>query len=125
MISFDGYVRRVFFGTLSLILVIAGIFLLLNHNSWARGVALGGAASLVSLVIMAGDVRKQGNVTGGTVLRPAYGGYALRMMVIAAALVYAALSVKIALWAAIPAVFASQFAMTCGELLGSKEQETN
>lgn len=123
MSSFVNYVRRVFFGTLSLILVIAAIFLFLGHKPWARGVVLGGAASLVSLVIMAGGVRRQGDVTGGQVLRLAYGRYALRMAVIAAVLIYSATNETIALWAAIPALFASQFVMTCGELLGGREQE--
>jgi hypothetical protein len=122
--SFDRYVRRVFFGTLSLILFFAGIFLLVGHKSWARGVVLGGAASLVGLVIMAGDVRRQGDVEGGQALRLAYGRYALRMAVMAAVLIYSATNEKIALWATIPALFASQLAMTCGELLGGKEQGT-
>jgi hypothetical protein len=121
--SFDRYVRRVFFGTLSLILFFAGISLLLGHKPWARGVVLGGAASLVGLVIMAVDVRRQGDVTGGQVLRLAYGRYALRMAVIAAVLIYSATNETIALWATIPALFASQFVMTCGELLGGREQE--
>jgi len=121
--SFVNYVRWVFFSTLSLILVIAAIFLFLGHKPWARGVVLGGAASLVSLVIMAGDVRRQGDVTGGQIVRPAYGRYALRMTVIAAVLIYSATSIKIAFWATVPALFASQIIMTGGELLGGKEQE--
>ena len=121
--SFDRYVRRVFFGTLSLILVIAGTFLLLGHKPWTLGVVLGGAASLVNLVIMAGDVRRQGGVTGGQVGQPAYGRYALRMTVIAAVLIYSATSIKIAFWATVPALFVSQFIMSSGELLGEREQE--
>jgi len=120
---FVNYVRRVFFGTLSLILVIAAIFLFLGHKPWARGVVLGGAASLVSLVIMAGDVRRQGDVTGGQIVRPAYGRYALRMTVIAAVLIYSATSIKIAFWATVPALFASQFIMTAGEFLGERGRE--
>ena len=123
MNSFDSYVRRVFFGSLSLILLFAGIFLLTGHKPWARGVSLGGAASLVNLVIMARDVRRQGNLTGRRSLRSAYGPYALRMTIIAAILIYAATSKNIALWATVPALFTSQFAMTCGELLRGKEQE--
>jgi hypothetical protein len=121
--SFVNYVRRVFFGTLSLILVIAAIFLFLGHKPWARGVVLGGAASLVNLVIMAGDVRRQGDMTGGQIVRPAYGRYALRMTAIAAVLIYSATSTKIAFWATVPALFASQVIMTGGELLAGKEQE--
>lgn len=121
--SFDKYVRRVFFGTLSLVLVLAGAFLLAGNRSWARGLVLGGAASLVNLVIMASEVRRQGMIASRA-SRPAYGRYALRMAIIAAALLYAATNEKVALWATIPALFASQFAMTCGELLGGKEQGT-
>jgi len=123
--SFDRYVRRVFFGTLSLILVLAGIFLFAGHKPWARGMVLGGAAGLVGLVIMAGDIRRQGEVTGGQVPRLAYGRYALRMAVMAAVLIYSATNEEIALWVTIPALFATQFAMTCGELLGKKEQGTS
>jgi hypothetical protein len=72
---------------------------------------------------MAADVRRQGSVTGGQVVRSAYGRYALRMAVIAAALIYSATSIKIAFWATVPALFASQFIMTGGELLGEREQE--
>lgn len=123
MDSFERYLRRVFVGTLSLILVVAGIFLFVQQEPWARGIVLGGIASLTNLVIMAGDVRRQGRVAEGQLVRPAYGRYALRMTINAAVLVYSALSVKVVLWAAIPALFASQLIMTCGELLGNKEQE--
>jgi hypothetical protein len=121
--SFDQYVHRVFVGTLLLILVIAGIFLLAGHNPWARGVVLGGTASLVNLFIMAGGVRRQGPMVGDQGMNSAYGRYALRMAVIAAALIYSATSIKIAFWATVPALFASQFIMTGGELLGGREQE--
>ena len=124
MSSFDKYVRRVFFGTLSLILLFAGIFLFVERMPWARGVALGGAASLVNLIIMAGDVRKQGAATGSLTVGSVYGRYALRMALIAGVLIYSATNENIALWATIPALFASQFAMTCGELLASREQGT-
>ena len=124
MNSFDRYVRRVFFGTLSLILAFAGIFLFFGRIPWARGVVLGGIASLVNLVIMARDVKRQGQTAEGQVVRPVGGLYALRMMIIAVALIYAATNEKIALWAVVPALFASQFAMTCGELVGKREQET-
>ncbi|MDF1524946.1 MAG: ATP synthase subunit I [bacterium] len=124
MSSFDKYVRRVFFGTLSLILLFAGIFLFVERMPWARGVVLGGAASLVNLVIMAGDVRKQGVVIESKSFRSAYGRYALRMSLLAGVLIYSATNENIALWATIPALFASQFAMTCGELLAGREQGT-
>jgi len=121
--TFDKYVHRVFFGVLSIILVFAGTFLFLGHKPWARGVALGGIASLVNLVIMAGGIQRQGALLGRQMVRPAYGRYALRMTATAAVLVYAATSSKITLWATIPALFASQFVMTCGELLGSNKEE--
>lgn len=123
MSSFDRYVRRVFFGTLSLILLLAGIFFFVERMPWARGVILGGAASLVNLVIMAGEVRRQGSLTGGQFVRQSYGRYALRMTIIAAALVYSAIGVKVNFWATVPALFASQFIMTSGELLGNRGQE--
>lgn len=123
MSSFDKYVRRVFFGNLSLILVLAGIFLLAGHPPWARGFALGGAASLANLVIMAHEVRRAGEAEN-RIFRPSYANYALRMTIITAALIYSAVSVDIALWAAIPALFSGQLTMTCGEFLGGKEQRT-
>lgn len=123
MSSFNKYVHRVFVGTLLLILVVAGIFLFLERMPWARGVVLGGAASLVNLVIMAGDVRRQGPMVGDQGMSPAYGRYALRMALIAAVLIYSATSIKIAFWATVPALFTSQFIMTGGELLGEREQE--
>jgi hypothetical protein len=121
--SFNHYVRRIFFGTLSLVLVFAGIFLLLGHKPWARGVVLGGAASLLNLLVMAGDVRRQGADVGTRGGRPTLGRYALRMAAIAAVLIYSATNDNIALWATVPALFASQFVMTGGELLGDREQE--
>ena len=117
--NFNRYVSRIFLGTLSLVLIAAGISLLLGHKSWARGFALGGIASLTNLVIMAGDVRRQGKAMDGQLVRPSYGHYTLRMTVTAAALVYAAVSVKISFWAAIPALFAAQFIMVCSELMES------
>jgi len=120
---FDQYVHRIFAVTLIFIIIVAGIFLFMGFKPWARGVVLGGAASLISLVIMAGDVRRQGDVTGGQIVRPAYGRYALRMTVIAAVLIYSATSIKIAFWATVPALFVSQFIMTSGELLGNRGQE--
>jgi hypothetical protein len=123
MRSFDRYVHRVFIGTLLLILAVAGTLLLTGHRPWARGVVLGGVAGLVNLVIMAGDVRRQGPMVGEQGMNPAYGRYALRMAVIAAVLIYSATSINIAFWATVPALFASQIVMTGGELLGEREQE--
>jgi len=77
----------------------------------------------VNLVIMAGDVRRQGPMVGEQGMNPAYGRYALRMAVIAAVLIYSATSINIAFWATVPALFASQIVMTGGELLGEREQE--
>lgn len=123
MTDFDRYVRQIFFISLSLVLLFAGISLLLGHKPWARGAVLGGAASLVNLLIMAGDVRRHGaevDTRGG---RPTFGRYALRMGTIAAVLIYAAINENMALWATIPALFASQVVMTGTELLGGREQE--
>jgi len=123
MRSFDRYVHRVFLGTLLLILVVAGTLLLAGYRPWARGVALGGAASLANLLIMAGDVRRQRPLVGDRGMSPGYGRYALRMAIIAAALIYSATNKDIAFWAAVPALFASQLVMTGGELLGTGGQE--
>jgi len=123
MRSFDHYVHRVFVGTLLLVLVAAGVFLLTGHRPGARGTVLGGAASLVNLVIMAGEIRRQGSMAGDQGMRPAYGKYALRMAIITAVLIYSATSVNIAFWATVPALFASQLIMTGGELLGGRGQE--
>jgi uncharacterized membrane protein len=123
MRSFDQYVHRVFVGTLLVILVVAGIFLLTGHRPGARGTVLGGAASLVNLVIMAGEIRRQGSMAGDQGMRPAYGKYALRMAVITAVLIYSATSVNIAFWATVPTLFASQFIMTAGEFLGERGRE--
>ena len=123
MIPFDRYVRRVFFGTLSLVLVVAGTFLLLGQKPWARGIVLGGTASLANLVIMASDVRRQGKRVDGQLVRPSYGHYASRMTITAAALIYAAISTKIAFWVVVPALFAAQVIMAGGELVGEGRQE--
>ena len=120
MASSNGYFSRVFTGTLVLVLVFGGVFLAMGQRGWARGVALGGAASLVNLILMAGEVRRQLLVPGTRRVRSFYGSYALRMTVLAAALIYSASNVKIALWATIPFLFASQFVMTAGEVLGGK-----
>ena len=114
--TFGRYVHRVFTGTLLLILAVAGMFLLTGHKPWSRGVALGGSVSLVNLLIMAKEVRKQGPALGDRGMKPAYGGYALRMAATAAALIYSVTSSQIAFWATVPALFASQIIMTCGEL---------
>lgn len=121
--TFDQYVGWIFFGTLSLVLIVAGTSLLLGHKSLARGFVLGGIASLTNLVIMASDVRRRGKAVNGQLVRPSYGRYSLRMIITAAALVYAAVSAKISLWAVIPALFTAQFIMTCLELLGSLGRE--
>ncbi len=125
MKDFDSYVRRVFFGTVSLILVFGGIFLIAGRPSWARGVVLGGAASLINLVLMAGDVRRQGATVTEKGVRPAYGRYALRMATMAGVLIYSATSTRVALWATIPALFTTQATMTLGEMLRGKEQGTS
>jgi len=123
MRSFDRYVNQVFARTLLLIVAVAGVFLLAGHRPLARGVVLGGAASLVNLVVMAGDVRRQGAKAGDRGMSPSYGSYALRMAVIIAVLIYSAITIKIVFWATVPALFASQLVMTGGELLERNKQE--
>lgn len=117
LIPYERYVRRIFLGTLALTLAAAGVFMAAGLKEWSRGVILGGAASLAGLVIMARDVRRQGAVAGGKLIKPGYASYTLRMTITATALVYAVTSVRIALWATIPAIFASQVVMTLGEFV--------
>lgn len=122
-LSIDAYTRRIFYRTLALVMAVTSIFLLSGFKIWARGVILGGVASLAGLLIMARDVRRQVAVAAGKAARPGYGSYALRMTIVTAALVYAATSGRIALWTTIPAIFAAQIVMTLVEVLENREQE--
>ena len=119
--SIDAYTRRIFYRALALVLAVTSILLLAGQKPWAKGVALGGSASIVNLLLMVGEVRKQVAITArGSTWRAAT-KHILRLMVLAAALVYAARSEDIALWAAIPAIFTSQIVLFGGELLGRQE----
>ncbi len=119
--SIDAYTRRIFYRALALVLAVTSILLLAGQKPWAKGVALGGSASIVNLFLMVGEVRKQVAITAkGSAWRAAT-KHILRLMVLAAALIYAARSEDIALWAAIPAIFTSQIILFGGELLGRQE----
>jgi hypothetical protein len=56
---------------------------------------------------------------------PVLGRYTLRMSVVAAALIYAAVNDEIVLWVTIPFIFASQVAMTLGEVFTQEEKEAS
>jgi hypothetical protein len=122
MSDFERYVRSVFTGSLLSILAAAGVLLVMGQRPWARGVVVGGAASLVGLLIMASDVRRQAVDAGRAAGFAVMGRYSLRMAVTAAALVYAAVREDIVLWAAIPAIFTAQLVMTAGEFFSRNEE---
>jgi hypothetical protein len=112
----------VFFGALALILAASGILGAAGLPALSRGVALGGAASLIHLLLMARAAKKQvtgasgrKGITGPSVL------YALRMGVTLAALLYAASDARVSLWAVIPALFVTQAVLVLGELTGWTE----
>ena len=113
----EPYLRRVFMGTLSLVILAAAALLLAGLRSWARGVVLGGSASLVNLLIMAAQARWQMSLLAGQSQMSGYGRYALRMAVLAAALMYAAINPNVELWGPIPSLFAAQVVMFAGEFL--------
>lgn len=115
--SFARFVRQVFTKTLALILSAAGILLLFGQKPWAKGVVLGGAASMVSLLMMARGIPNQAAEPGARSARRAAGRYSLGMMVMAAALVYAGMTEGIALGAAIPALFSARAVLLTEELL--------
>lgn len=118
--EFNRYVYRVFTGTLLVTVAAAGGLLAAGLRPWSRGVALGGAVSLFGLAVMAADVRRRGaGAAGGTAV---IGRYALRMTATAAALVYAAISPRIALWGVVPALFIAQAVMTAGEVVGGDKR---
>jgi len=118
----EAYVRRVFFGALTLILVFSGALAVVGVPAWARGVALGGSASLVNLLLLAKAAKKQvaGSTGRGGILAPSM-VFVLRMGVTAAALVYAASDDRVSLWASIPALFIAQIVLVVGDLTGLTE----
>ena len=125
MDSCEAYIRRVFFGSLALILAVSGVLAASGLPSLARGAALGGSASLVHLLLTARAAKKQ--VTGSNgqvgVAGPSV-FYALRMGVTLAALLYSAIDARISLWAAIPALFVTQAVLVLGELTGWMEERS-
>lgn len=122
MDSCETYVRRVFFGALGLILVFSGTLAVAGVPAWARGVALGGSASLVNLLLLAKGAKKQvalpddrGGILGPSMI------FVLRMGVTAAALLFAASDDRVSLWASIPALFVAQVVLVVGDLTGMTE----
>lgn len=106
------FVRRVFFRTFALIFAAAGVSLVAGAPGWARGFALGGAASLVNLLLTAGAVRGQvWGPSGKGVKVGAFAAYTARMGITAAALIFAAMDDRVNFWAALPALFASQLVL--------------
>ncbi|NOY86702.1 MAG: ATP synthase subunit I [Deltaproteobacteria bacterium] len=120
---FAKFVRKIFFRTLVIILLLSGVFVLMGHRSWARGVALGGAASLVNFLAMAGHIPRHAVKVGPGGQRSAAGRYALRMVIAGAVLFAAASMDRIALWAAIPALFIAQAVLIVGELTGGTDRK--
>jgi len=93
-------------------------------RTWARGLVLGGAASLVNLLLTAGAVRRQ--VWGSSGIGSRYGvaaAYAIRMTSTAAALVFAAMDDRISFWAVLPGLFAAQFVLIAASLAGWAEEK--
>jgi hypothetical protein len=115
---FEGYVHRVFFGSLALVLIPVGTLILAGLDTCARGVALGGAASLVNLVVMAFGIRRHAGATKRLRVTASAGNYSLRMGTIVAALLYAAANDRISLLATMPALFCVQVVLLLGGLTG-------
>lgn len=122
MEPFENYVHRVFFGSLAFVLIPAGILVLAGFGNLARGVVLGGAASLINLILMAYDVRRRTSSTRRHWAAASFGSYIIRMMVITAALVYAAADSGISLVATVPALFCVQIVLLLGGLTGWLEE---
>ncbi len=102
-------------------LLIAALLILAGKKPWAKGVVLGGTASLVNLLLMAGGIPGQFYTQGARGARRAAGKYALRMMIMAATLVYAGMNDSITLGAAIPALFVTQAVLLFEEFSGKSE----
>ncbi|TNF45586.1 hypothetical protein EP232_05610 [bacterium] len=106
--SYTGHVRLVAARTLTLILIISGLLLVAGHKAWAKGAILGGTASLVNLLIMAGGIPDQLLAPSAKGNRKAAVRFACRMLIMAGALVYAGIDDGVAIGAAIPALFTAQ-----------------
>lgn len=118
------YVRRVFFYTLALILALAVLAAAARAPTWARGITLGGAASLANLLLTAGAVRSQVRGRPGKGVRiGAAAGYFARMGITAAALVFSAVDDRISFWAVIPGLFTAQAVLAAGTLSERREEK--
>jgi hypothetical protein len=119
-----GYIRLVFFGSLALILVLAAVLMVCGYPARARGLILGGAASLVNLLLTAAAVRGQVWGSSGKGFRfGAAGAYAARMGITAAALIFGALDVRVSFWAVVIGLFAVQMVLVAGTLTGLTERK--
>ena len=116
--SFESYVRRIFLGALALVVIPAGLLILAGCPAWSRGVALGGAASLINLLFMARDVRLKADLLKHQRVTASARYYGLRMGTVAAALLYASVDEGISLWAVIPSLFCVQAVIILDGLTG-------
>jgi len=119
--SYAGHVRLVAAGTLTLILIIAGLLLIVGQKPWGKGAILGGTASLANFLIMAGGIPDQVLAPDARSARRAATRFALRMMIMAGALVYAGLDESVSLGAAIPALFTAQAVLIAREFTDKDE----
>ena len=118
---FDCSIRRIFFWSLILFMVPAGILLLAGRDAWARGVILGGAASLLNLLVLAFDIRRSARSPRAVRMTASFGSHGLRMVTVAAVLIYAASDEGISLLASIPPLFCVQAVIFFGVLTGRLE----
>lgn len=114
----ERYVRRVFFGSLVLLVIPAGALFLTGLVAAARGVALGGAASLLNFLLMSKDVRRQKDSSRRPWPAASTGAYSLTMVTIAAALLYAVVNDGVSFLATIPALFCVQAVLILDGLAG-------
>ena len=88
-----------------------------GYPARARGLILGGAASLVNLLLTAGAIRGQVWGSSGKGFRfGAAGAYAARMGITAAALIFSALDARVSFWAVVIGLFAVQAVLVAGTL---------
>jgi hypothetical protein len=114
--SYASHVRLVAARTLTLILIVAGLLLIAGYKPWAKGVILGGAASLANLLVIAAGIPDQMLAHSAKGAGKAAIRFGLRMLIMAGALLYAGLDVGISLGAAIPALFIAQAVLIFKEL---------
>jgi len=120
-LTVEGYFRKVFLGILAVTVAAAGLFLLFGLRSWSRGAALGGSASLLNLLLLAGQIRRHAATSGGKSVLSTGALYGLRLAVFGSALIYAARTDSIALWGTIPFLFAAQVVLVAGEVADRRE----